>query len=105
MVQTSWENLDSDMLPRDLSWRKTTLCGQRIYGAGNFTNLNAAAVWASQYGGNYLWLYRFGWALLDEFKARSNKLHAASVALQTLELLPPTLTETEGTYSDFEELQ
>lgn len=74
------------------------LAGQRVY---NPTHAHhPCAVWARSLGGNYLWLWRLGMALLDEYTARYGRVHKTAPVLWTLEAVPPALWGSLDTWSE-----
>lgn len=109
ILSTVWHKLAPDSVIMD--WRVSAdhpygeikhlhveLCGNRIYKP---THINHPAVeWACTYGGNYLWLYRLGMYLLEEYTYRYGRIHACTPVMRALELLPPPLASTESTYCD-----
>jgi hypothetical protein len=106
LIVLDWARIEPSGLPELGDWQMITLCSQRIYDGfshgGGFEVVN----WAVQYGGNYDWLYRYGAALCERYASTSKGKcpHICQQVMRTLELCPPTLWETLGTYSDFKEL-
>lgn len=74
------------------------LLGQRIYGDTHANH--PSAVWSREYGGNYVWLWRLGMALLDEYTRRYGKVHKTAAVMWTLESVPPALLPTVKTWTE-----
>ncbi len=74
------------------------LFGQRIYQPTHRNH--PCGVWTAEMGGNYLWLWRLGIALLDEYRHRFAKVHASAPVIWTLEAVPPPLLDSVDTWSE-----
>lgn len=74
------------------------LHNQRIY-ARTHQN-HPCAVWVRSLGGNYLWAWRLGMALCEEYHHRYGKRHKTELVMWTLEAIPPPLIETSAEWSE-----
>lgn len=84
--------------PGALKWLGAYVCGNRVNCARYMDHPTVS--WARLYGGNYNWLYCLGIALLEEHEYRFDRIHASKSAIRALEVLPPSLIETQGQYCE-----
>jgi len=97
---------DPVQLPEMGAWRYVGFGDNlRIYYAGTWGGSSAAVPWLCQYGGNYDWLYKHAVELCALCKVvNKRRANVLQPVIRALELCPPSLMETLGTYSDFKEL-
>ena len=81
-----------------LKWSNARLFDTRIYFTGH--NSHPHIEWASTYGGNYQWLYRFASCCLEQLRANLGRIHSATPCLRVLETLPPQLIDTAHQWCD-----
>jgi hypothetical protein len=93
-----WNTPTDNTPPRSSAWLRAELCGQRIYQPQHHNH--PCIQWVSLHGGSYVWLYRLGQALLDEYEYRWERLHACAPILRTLELVPPSLHDSMDTWTE-----
>lgn len=93
-----WGPPQGEAPPGEVKFLNSTLGGQRVYRPAH-TN-HPCVTWAALYGGNYDWLYRLGMALAAEHEYRLGRIHACVPVIRALEVMPPALRETIGTWCD-----
>ena len=93
-------------LPEMGAWQYVGIGEQRIYGQYTWGGDCDGVRWGSGYGGNYDWLYKFAVELCGLYKglSKTHKAHMLQPVIRTLELCPPTLLDSLGTYSDYKDL-